>query len=141
LGRGDQNFSGHPGTWVQNDEESTIFDKQFYEEVLDRGCRPRQTDVADNDWTWGGSNRGVMMLNTDICLRYDIDDGSPCCTNTNENCRDNSVQNIQCDDSSDVRPEAFAVFNEFVAGNRGDNDAFFSAFSSAWVKATSRFFY
>ena len=138
LGRGDQNFSGHPGTWVQSDEESTIFDKQFYEEVLNRGWRPRQTDtdVADNDWTWGGRNRGVMMLNTDICLRYDIDDGSPCCTNTNENCRDNSVQNIQCDDSSDVRPEAFAVFNEFVAGNRGDNDAFFSAFSSAWVKAT-----
>lgn len=55
-------------------------------------------------------------------------------------CRDNSVQNIQCDDSSDVRPEAFAAFNEFVAGNRGDNDAFFSAFSSAWVKATLRFF-
>ena len=59
-----------------------------------------------------------------------------CCTNTNENCRDNSVQNIQCDESSGDRPEAFAAFNEFVAGNRGDNDAFFSAFSSAWVKAT-----
>ena len=29
-----------------------------------------------------------------------------------------------------------AAFNEFVAGNQRDNVAFFSAFSSAWVKAT-----
>ena len=48
-----------------------------------------------------------------------------CCTNTNENCRDNSVQNIQCDESSGDRPEAFAAFNEFVAGNPRDTDAFF----------------
>lgn len=46
LGRGDADFSGHPGTWVQSDDESTIFDKGFYQEVLNRGWRPRN----DNDW-------------------------------------------------------------------------------------------
>lgn len=136
LGRGHERFSGHPGTWVQNDDESTIFDKQFYTEVVNRGWRPRVVNAPDNDWTWGGNNRGVMMLNTDICLRYDIDDGAPCCTNTNQDCRDDTVQNIQCADSNIVRPEAFQAFQEFEAGRGGDNDAFFSAFSAAWVRAT-----
>ena len=119
---------------MQSDAESILFDKQFYNEVLNRGWRQR---AQENDWTWGGNNRGVMMLNTDICLRYDIDTESPpCCTNINENCRDNSIQNIQCVDSSVVRPDAFEAFNEFAAGNNNDNAAFFSAFSPAWVKAT-----
>ena len=34
LGRGGDN---HPGTFVQNDGESTFFDKQYYQEVLNRG--------------------------------------------------------------------------------------------------------
>lgn len=139
LGRGHDEFSGHPGTWVQNNDESVIFDKQFYTEVVNRGWRPRELDgIPDNDWTWGGRNRGVMMLNTDICLRFDIDNviEAPCCTNTNQDCRDDTVQNIQCEDSSAVRPEAFAAFNEFEAGRGGDNAAFFAAYSEAWAKAT-----
>ena len=131
LGRGDKYFTGHDGTFVQNNEESTFFDKQYYQEVVNRGWHP------DNHWTWGGSNRHTMMLNSDICLRFDIDDRSPCCTNTTKNCRNDSIQNVQCKDSSSlVRPDAFAAFNEFAAGDGTDNDAFFSAYSSAWTQAT-----
>ena len=71
LGRGDANFSGHPGTWVRTDEESTIFDRKFYTELLSRGWIPRTfppEDNIDNDWVWGGANLSVMMLNTDVCL-------------------------------------------------------------------------
>ena len=50
LGRGDKDFTGHDGTFVQNNEESTFFDKQYYQEVVNRGWHP------DNHWTWGGSN-------------------------------------------------------------------------------------
>jgi hypothetical protein len=134
LGRGDADFSGHQGTWVQDDTRSTVFDNGFYREMLRRGWSTRDTDatVPDNDWTWGREDRNVMMLNTDICLRYDIDDGSPCCTNTDQNCR--REQNNQCSDSSQVRPEAFNAVNNFARPD--GNTAFFEAYSSAWVKAT-----
>merc|ERR550539_1183404 len=122
LGRGDIRFSGHDGTWVDSDEESIIFDKRFYEEVLRRAWRPRQTAAGVN-WTWGGNNRGVMMLNTDICLFYDIPEGD----------------NQNCPTADNVRPEAIAAFREFLGGtnlNNNNNQAFYSAFSEAWVSAT-----
>jgi len=133
LGRGDADFSGHQGTWVQDDTRSTVFDNGFYREMLRRGWSTRDTDetVPDNDWTWGREDRNVMMLNTDICLRYDIDDGSPCCTNTDQNCR--REPDNQCPDSSQVRPEAFEAVNNFGGDT---NTAFFEAFTSAWVRAT-----
>lgn len=136
LGRGDENASGHVGTWVQSDLASTIFDNGFYRETVNRGWRPRTTPVG-TDWTWGGNTRGVMMLNTDICLRFDIPDGDEqdCCTNINQpnHCRDDSLP--QCPSSETVRPEAFAAFEEFNSGGR-NNTPFYNAFSSAWVKAT-----
>ena len=52
LGRGDLNFSGHAGTWVQDDERSTVFDNNFYRELLTRSWVPRETNVADDNWTW-----------------------------------------------------------------------------------------
>ncbi len=134
LGRGDIDFSGHAGTWVQDDERSTEFDNNFYRELLRRSWFPRETGVANDDWTWGGQNRNVLMLNTDICLRFDIDDGTPCCTNTNAgNCRG---QNNQCLSSEEVRPDAFNAVNTFAGDDTNDNDAFFAAFTSAWVQAT-----
>lgn len=140
LGRGDIRFSGHDGTWVDNDLESTIFDKRFYEETLRRAWRPRQTAAGVN-WTWGGNNRGVMFLNTDICLFFDIPEGNNqnCCTDISGNCRDDTVQNIQCPTAESVRPEAFAAFNEFLGGtnlNNNNNDPFYRAFSEAWTAAT-----
>ncbi len=142
LGRGDIRFSGHDGTWVDNDLESTVFDKRFYEETLRRAWRPRQTAAGVN-WTWGGNNRGVMMLNTDICLFYDIPEGNnqDCCTDTTGNCRDNTVQNSQCPTAENVRPEAFAAFNEFLGGpitnlNNNNNEPFYAAFLTAWTTAT-----
>jgi len=133
LGRGDADFSGHPGTWVNSDEESTVFDKRFYRELLNRAWRPRE---ENDDWVWGGRNRGVMMLHTDICLRFDVDDGEACCTNTDSDCRDNQLQNNQCSDASQVRPEAFAAVGEFASGRGNDNDAFFDAYRTAWKAAT-----
>ena len=140
LGRGDIRFSGHDGTWVDSDARSTVFDKRFYEEVIRRAWRPRQVDAGVN-WTWGGNNRGVMMLNTDICLFFDIPEGNEqnCCTDTNNNCRDASIQNNQCATAENVRPEAFAAFNEFLGGqnlNNGNQEPFYVAFAEAWTKAT-----
>eukprot|EP00547_Thalassionema_nitzschioides_P009452 CAMPEP_0194227572 /NCGR_PEP_ID=MMETSP0156-20130528/42927_1 /TAXON_ID=33649 /ORGANISM="Thalassionema nitzschioides, Strain L26-B" /LENGTH=504 /DNA_ID=CAMNT_0038960059 /DNA_START=1198 /DNA_END=2712 /DNA_ORIENTATION=- len=130
LGRGDVNFSGHDGTWVQNDEESTVFDKGFFTETVNRGWRPRMTG-AGTDWTWG-RNTGTMMLNSDICLRFDIPDGNvqSCCTNVNQQGCGNRPQ---CESSATARPEAFDAFEQFTNENNG---AFYDAFSTAWVKAT-----
>jgi hypothetical protein len=141
LGRGSADFSGHDGTWVDTNQESTIFDKRFYEEVMRRSWRPRQTSVGVN-WTWGGNNNGpFLMLNTDMCLRFDINEGNTqdCCSDTSGNCRDDSVQNNQCRSSESVRPEAFEAFNEFIGGanlNNNNNEPFYTAFSSAWEAAT-----
>ena len=140
LGRGDTNFSGHDGTWVDTDEESTIFDKRFYEEVVRRSWRPRQTASSGVNWTWGNQNRGVMMLNTDICLYFDIPEGNDqtCCTDTSGNCRGITDE---CQLARNVRPEAFSAFEEFLfAGGQNignnNNEPFYAAFSTAWKLAT-----
>ena len=136
LGRGDENFSGHAGTWVQSDAESIIFDKRFYQQAVSRGWHPRNTPVR-TDWTWGGRNRATLMLNTDICLRFDIPDGDSqnCCTNTDQprDCRDANLP--QCPSSETVRPEAFSAFETFRNSGRR-NRSFYEAFSTAWEKAT-----
>jgi len=144
LGRGDANFSGHPGTWVRTDEESNIFDRKFYTELLSRGWIPRTfppEDNIDNDWVWGGANLSVMMLNTDVCLYFDIDSmdviNAPCCTNTSANCRQGV--SVQCPLSNNIRSEAFAAVEAFAnIGNTvgNPNDPFFTAFASAWERAT-----
>lgn len=128
------------GTWVDSDEESTVFDKRFYEEVLRRSWRPRLVDAGVN-WTWGGNNRGVMMLNTDICLFYDIPEGNDqsCCTDTTGNCRDDATQNVQCPTAELIRPEAFSAFTRFLGGenlNNGNQEPFYEAFTESWTKAT-----
>lgn len=140
LGRGDINFSGHDGTWVDSDEQSTVFNKRFYEEVLRRAWRPRQTN-AGVDWTWGGRRRGVMMLNTDICLYFDIPDGDnqDCCTNTSLDCRDATIQNNQCPLANVTRPEAFNAFTDFLGGqalNNRNQEPFYDGFTAAWKRAT-----
>jgi len=131
LGRGDAEFSGHPGTWVDTDAQSTVFDKRYYRELLDRGWRPRFQD-AGTDWVWGGAARDVMMLNADICLAFDIPDGNDqtCCTNIERNCREFTTQ---CATSETVRPEAYQAVHFF---NDNNQNTFYNAFQSAWIKAT-----
>merc|ERR1712156_130639 len=85
--------------------------------------------------TWGGQNRGVMMLNTDICLSFDIPDGNNqnCCTDTTGNCRG---FNNQCNTAANVRPDAFNAFEEFKNFGNNNNEPFYEAFSIAWKLAT-----
>lgn len=146
LGRGDAAFSGHDGAWVDTDEETVIFDKRFYEEVMRRSWFPRTTTNPAGDeiqnWSWGGANRPdpVMMLNTDICLKFDIPEGAApaCCTDTTGNCRGN-FDDVQCPTADQVRPEAVSAFDEFIGGdnlNNGNNDPFYGAFVTAWEQAT-----
>ncbi len=84
LGKGHEEFSGHEGTWVRDTDQSVVFDRQYYTETTRRAWRPRSTPVGTN-WIWGGDDRNVLMLNTDICLRFDIPDGDnqTCCTRIN----------------------------------------------------------
>lgn len=130
LGRATDGNSQHDGTWVQSGQESTVFDKGFYDELTRRSWRPLSRNGAQHDWTWGGNTRGVMMLNTDICLFFDISNPN-CCTNTGGNCRDTGNQ---CPTSRNT--ETVSAINAFMAGRNNDNDAFYAAFSVAWKKAT-----
>ena len=137
LGSGHEEFSGHEGTWVDSVRESLVFDKRFYEEVVRRNWVPRQTDSAGVNWTWGGNGRNVMMLNTDICLRFDIPDGNEqsCCTDdANRNGCPREINDV-CTSSENARPEAFEAFESFLANNN-NNDPFYEAYSVAWQKAT-----
>jgi len=92
LGRGSINFSGHDGIWVNTVDESLVFDKRYYEEIFRRAWVPRNLDDngVPQDFTWGNRNNNGsprFMLNTDLCLAFDIDttrspDNAvfPCCT-------------------------------------------------------------
>ncbi len=130
LGKGHEEFSGHEGTWVRDAEQATIFNRQYYRETTRRAWRPRSADAGTN-WIWGNpTNRNVLMLNTDICLRFDIPDGNEqrCCTRNDNRCTD-----PVCESSAVVRPEAFEAFERFDVDVNGP---FFDAFAIAWEKAT-----
>ena len=153
VGRGSSDFSGHDGIWVDTNQEATIFDKRYYEEVLRRAWVPRNEGTALQDWTWGGGNNGSprFMLNTDMCLLFDVETTFPCCTRTDLTRNDGSNQ---CDTNNSVlrgtecgrttNEEAAAAVLLF-ADQRDDNDImfnndngpFFTAFSAAWEAATT----
>lgn len=152
IGRGNTNFSGHDGIWVDTVEESTIFDKRYYEEVIRRAWVPRNEGTVVQDWTWGNpDNDGNprFMLNTDMCLLFDIETTFPCCSRTDLT-RNNGSN--QCDRGNTVlsdtpcgrtsNQEAAVAMVEFAGeretgGFNNDNGPFFSAFSVAWEAATS----
>jgi len=153
LGRGSSGFSGHDGIWVDTDSESTIFDKRYYEEVLRRAWVPRNEGTDVQDWTWGGGNNGSprFMLNTDMCLLFDIQTAFPCCSRTDltrtdgtNQCdtRNSFLSGTQC--GRTTNEEAASAMLEFAAQrvddpNRftNDNVPFFTAFSVAWEIATT----
>lgn len=127
-----------------------IWDKRYYEEFFRRAWIPRNIDTTVQDWTWGGGNNGSprFFLNTDLCLAFDIEATFPCCTDTSQGnaCDRNGLvlRNTPCatyPDDSPLAEAANAV--ELFAGLRdgggfnNDNGPFFSAFRSAWGKATT----
>ena len=152
LGRGSRNFSGHHGTWVDNNAQAQIFDKSYYTELLDNTWHMRNEGGPANggppqDWTTGidGTTDDRMMLNTDICLVYDIDDqingqSPPCCTSTSVNDNECPIVNMNERDvcpmyteNSSRRPAYESVMN-FYNGNDAN---FYIAFSTAWEMATT----
>ena len=157
LGRGSSDFSGHDGIWVDTDREATIFDKRYYEEVLRRAWVPRNEGSPVQDWTWGGDNGGSprFMLNTDMCLLFDLDSANsvfPCCSRTDlingnggNQCdrRNNVLSNSLCGRRPDDN-EAAAAMVSFASPRDDDpdrfdnnNGPFFSAFTKAWEAATT----
>jgi hypothetical protein len=155
IGRGDAEFSGHHGIWVDTEAQSVVFDKRYYQEIFNRAWIPRNLNDPLQDWTWGGNNGESprFMLNTDICLFYDIETTFPCCTDTSlslngggNQCDRGGVvlRNTPCGGYVPGSPRAeFASAVELFAGKRpgggfnNDNGPFYSGFSSAWSKATT----
>ncbi|KAL7536964.1 hypothetical protein ACHAXR_007507 [Thalassiosira sp. AJA248-18] len=145
LGRGHSEFSGHHGTWVPNDVKAQIFDKAYYEELISRAWSPRQasTDPPLQDWSTGNpnSNSPKMMLNTDICLYYNIEETAPCCTRTELDGRCEEFEDTQCGVYDDDHPrwEARAAVLSYLGGptKNDNNDPFYNAFRDAWFKAVN----
>eukprot|EP00985_Skeletonema_marinoi_P027084 scaffold21705_cov110-Skeletonema_marinoi.AAC.1 len=152
LGRGSSDFSGHEGIWVDTDAEATIFDKRYYEEVLRKTWVPRNEGTDVQDWTWGGNNDGSphFMLNTDMCLLFDIETTFPCCSRTDLT-RNDGTNQCQCDRRNSVlsdtqcsrttNEDAANAMLQFAAQRddgrfTNDNEPFFTAFSVAWEMAT-----
>ncbi|KAL3788690.1 hypothetical protein HJC23_001889 [Cyclotella cryptica] len=148
LGRGSSQFSGHHGTWVPNDKEAQIFDKKYFEELFRRAWSPRGVGTSDQDWTTGSPNSSSpkMMLNTDMCLLFDIDTNKQCCSRTsmfkpNGQNRCESNEDVECPMYSRDNPriEAAKAVKNFLGGSapNSNNAPFYNAFTIAWFKATT----
>ncbi|KAL7480887.1 hypothetical protein ACHAW6_008801 [Cyclotella cf. meneghiniana] len=149
LGRGSADFSGHEGTWVDNAHDAQMFDKQYYEELVFNAWRPRNVGQENQDWTTGNNMKNQrMMLNTDICLVFNIDNNILCCTKTDDvfqngqsKCMDVNLARLQCPlySKQDRRWAATEAVVEYIGGSRGsrNNEPFYNAFAAAWAKATT----
>lgn len=155
LGRGDTDFSGHNGIWVANNQEAQKFDKTYYEQIFLNAWRPRTKDWGSKqDWTTGRDTSDEserVMLNTDICLVYDIedymDDEDKCCTRTDQTyangenkCVDREAARERCPMYSANNPR-FAMrqaVGNMLGGSppNANNAPFYAAFETAWEKAT-----
>ena len=131
------------------------FDKQYYEEIYLNSWRPRNMGESNQDWTVGRSSDGGnirMMLNTDICLVFDIDaymdENVPCCTRTGafytdgeDSCVDVDAAARSCPMYSQFqdRWEARQAVGEMLGGDypNTNNEPFYTAFTEAWGKATT----
>jgi len=132
-----EQFSRHEGTWKDNNSVAQIFDTGYYSEMLDNTWRMRHIGGPLNggppqDFTTGNlpdSDTGRIMLNTDICLAFNIDaiPNPRCCTKATTSC-------VQCPAyaTTDRRREAANAVTEF---DTFGNDRFYAAYSSAWNKA------
>lgn len=106
------------------------------------------------DWTTGrgGESNTRVMLNTDMCLLFDIDQhvrrDIPCCTRTNSyypdgqnECVDWEAARTRCPmySRSDSRREATEAVRDMLGGaiSSRNNGPFYDAFAKAWRKATT----
>jgi len=149
LGEAHDEFSGHHGYWVPP-EESVIFDKRYYEELILRAWRPRKDGEEKQDWTstHPDNPEPKFMLNTDMCLFYDIETSYPCCSRT-DLFRSNGAN--RCDYEEDYshtecmkyssdssRMAAVRAVVKFLGGTgpNSNQTPFYQAFEKAWYKAT-----
>ena len=127
LGSGSLDRSQHEGTWVENSNEAQVFDKGYYEALVNEAWEPRNINGnGKQDWTRvGRTNDSRLMLNTDICLLYDIedniDDGIPCCATRDdeEECIDRDASERKCPlgySNSDSRSDAPKAVREMLGG-------------------------
>jgi len=135
LGHGDRINSGHQGTWVSNVREATVFDKKYYEQIFMNNWW-MSGQGQKQDWTTGNYNfpDNRLMLNTDICLAYDIDSGLPCCTKGTSQCRECPRYTVDR-----TRKAAEEAVKKMLGGPPGNtnNDPFYEAFEVAWNKMTT----
>ena len=139
-------FSGHHGTWARDDGAALTFDKGYYTELLGRAWRVRNRGGPANggppqDFTTG-AGAGRVMLNTDVCLAFDIDavGRAPCCTRRDDGggaaaCGGRDVRQCPMYRGGDARAEAREATLEFAGGN--GSERFYRAFREAWDKATT----
>ena len=103
--------------------------------------------VPPQDWTTGANPNSRLMLNTDICLAFDLDDRPICCTRgsssssvSESSSSDDEVPCIdrqRCPryDQSDARMDASEAIEEYRGGE--GSTRFYDAFADAWKKATT----
>lgn len=133
LGHGDRSNSGHQGTWALNNSEATVFDKKYYEQIFMNNWR-MSGQGPTQDWTTGNFPDDRLMLNTDICLAYNIDSGTPCCTKGNTQCRE--CPRYTFNSPRKAAEEAVLKMLGGAPGNT-DNGPFYESFEVAWNKMTS----
>ncbi len=133
LGHGNRDNSGHQGTWAPNSREATVFDKKYYEQLFMNNWR-MSGQGRGQDWRTGNSGNNRMMLNTDVCLAYNIESGARCCTTGNFECS-------QCPrySSNSPRKAAEKAVLKMLGGTPGNtnNDPFYTSFEVAWNKMTT----
>lgn len=128
LGHGNARNSGHQGTWSDSALAATVFDKKYYEQIFMNNWR-RSGQGRSQDWRTSNAADDRMLLNTDVCLAYDIDDGNACCTTGTFQC-------TQCPRyaSNHPRKEAERAILKMLGGAPGNqnNAPFYESFSEAW---------
>lgn len=100
-----------------------VFDKSYYKELFNNAWQPRIPRRGIQDWTLDNVDpeNPRMMLNTDLCLVYDIDRAdNDCCTREGE-C--GSYRGRQCPiyDENNKRREAANAVISFI-GDAMDNE-------------------
>lgn len=98
LGRAKMETSGYHGFWSDS-VNSMLFNNNYYVSILQKGWKPQQIGRDKHQWFRAdlgqdtGKNGMEMMLNSDMCLAYTLDEagqvelnakasietGSPCC--------------------------------------------------------------
>lgn len=80
-----------------------------------------------------------MMLNTDLCLVYDIESvNNNCCTREGE-CTTYRARQCPIYSEQDSRRQAANAVVNYIGGSMDstNNEPFYTAFTAAWVKATN----